>query len=256
MTIGVLDKDGNPQTISTADDVIALIGAVVASPVANTMQDRLKTVATLLSALTTANHTDLAAIATLLTTQASYLDGLETLLAAATPAGELHIGEVGGNTAVAGGSFTRPADTTTYASGDLIANSTTAGSVAPIPCAVARKNAGTGVISGVRLSKSSNSLANVSFRVHLFKTAPTSSAGDNAAFAGAITGVGAVALGYVDITMDQQYSDGAKGFASINAKAFDAAAGSQNIYALIEARAAYTPASGETFTLALEALRD
>lgn len=224
MPIGVLDKDGNPQTIATDDDVIAVLGAVTASPVANTMLDRLKTLA--------------------------------TLLAAPTPAGELHIGEVGGNSAVAGGSFTRPANTTAYASGQLVANSTTAGSVVPIPCAVARKNAGTGVITGVRLSKSNASLTNASFRVHLFKTSPTTTAGDGANIASAVNGVASVALGYVDVTMDQAYSDGAKGFTAIQAKAFDAAASSQNIYALIEARGAYTPASGETLTLALEALRD
>jgi hypothetical protein len=171
-------------------------------------------------------------------------------------ASESHIGEVGGNTSVVGGSFNRLANATPYANGQLVANSAAAGSVAPIACAVARKNAGTGVVTGARLSKSGASLTNASFRVHLFKTSPTSTVGDAGTFAGAVNGVAAIALGYVDITMDQAYSDGAKGFAAIQAKAFDAAAGSQNIYALIEARGAYTPASGETFTLALEVLRD
>lgn len=171
-------------------------------------------------------------------------------------AGEAHIGEVGGNTAVVGGSFTRLANTTAYVSGQLIANSATPGSVAPIACAVARKNAGTGVITGVRLSKSGASLANAAFRVHLFKTSPTTAVGDAGTFAGGVNGVTAIALGYVDVTMDQAYSDGAKGFASSQAKAFDAGAGSQNIFALIEARAAYVPVSAEIFTVALEVLRD
>lgn len=224
MPIVVIDANSTPQTISTVDDLIALVGAVTGVPVANTVQDRLKTIA--------------------------------AQIAAAQVAGENHIGEVGGNTAVVGGNFTRPANTTAYSVGQLVANSTAAGSVQPIACAVARKNAGTGVITGLRLSKSGASLVNAAFRVHLFKTAPTSIAGDGVTFAGAVNGVTAIAIGYFDITMDQTYSDGAKGFAAINGKAFDAAAGSQNVYALIEARGAYTPVSGETFTLALEALRD
>jgi hypothetical protein len=42
-------------------------------------------------------NTSLSSIDTKMTTQAGYLDGVEALLAAATPAGELHIGEVGSN---------------------------------------------------------------------------------------------------------------------------------------------------------------
>lgn len=181
---------------------------------------------------------------------------LAATIATAPAAGENHIGEVGGNSAVVGGSFARPANTTAYASGQLVANSATAASVQPIACAVARKNAGTGVLVGARLSKSGVSLTNASFRVHLFKTSPTTTAGDGQTFAGAVNGVAAIEIGYVDVAMDQAYADGAKGFASLTNKVFDAATGSQNIYALIEARGAYTPASGETFSLALEALRD
>jgi hypothetical protein len=175
---------------------------------------------------------------------------------AATPAGELHIGEIGGNSAVVGGSFARLANATAYALGQLVANSATAGTVTPIACAVARKNAGTGVLTGLRLSKTGTSVINALFRVHLFKTAPTTTVADAGVFAGAVNGVTSIALGYVDVTLDQSYSDGAKGFVAIQAKAFDTAAGSQNIYALIEARAAYTPVSGETFTVSLEVLRD
>jgi len=194
----------------------------------------------------------------LITTQNGYLDGVETLLGAATPAGENHLGEVGGNSAIVGGNFNRPADTTPYSIGDVVANSTTAGSVVPIPIAAARKNAGTGRILRARLSKTSATIGSI-FRVHFFKTAPTSTAGDNAAFASAVTGVAALHLGYVDITMDQAFSDGAKGIgvAAVGSFiTFDAAAGTQNIFALIEARTAYTPTSGETFTLAVEVDRD
>lgn len=184
------------------------------------------------------------------------LKGLYAQYIAATPAGELHIGEVGGNTAVVGGSFSRPANTTAYALGQLVANSTTAGSVTPITCAVARKNDGTGVLTGLRLHKSGASITNASFRVHLFRSSPTTTVGDAGTFSGAINGNTSVGIGYFDVTMDQVYSDGAKGYLSFSAKAFTCSTGTPNIFALIEARGAYTPVSGETFTLALEALRD
>src|SRR5262245_43124828 len=39
-------------------------------------------------------------------------------------AGENHLGEVGGRTVAITASYTRPADTTTYAAGDAVSNST------------------------------------------------------------------------------------------------------------------------------------
>jgi hypothetical protein len=209
-------------TLASDDDLLAKIGEVQVSPTANTLLDRLKQ--------------------------------LLTAASAATPAGEAHIGAVGGNSVVVGGSFSRPADTTAYNIGDLVANNTVAGSVVPIPCAVARVTGGSGVARRVRLSTNKTGLVGTeSFRVHFFKTIPTVTGGDNAALA--VNGIASIALGYVDITMSAIYSDGAKGFTSTDI-VYDAAGGSQNIYGLIEARSAYSPASGETFTLAVEALQD
>jgi hypothetical protein len=272
--------NGVPQesgTVSTLDALLAVTakesGGNLAAILAKLSAD--PATQTTLAALVSANHTDLGVIATALATNHTdevqlHTDIATTLIAkdeairallagtltTAPAAGENHIGEVGGNSAVVGGSFTRPADTTPYTLGDIVANNTSGASVTPISCAVARKNQGTGEIVRVRLSKTNTSLTNASFRVHLLKTSPTLTNGDNAALAGAINGVAAVEIGYVDITMDQQYSDGAKGFAAISPMVFDAASASQNIYAIIEARAAYTPGNAETFTLALEVLRD
>lgn len=164
----------------------------------------------------------------------------------------------GGLTAVVTATFNRPANTTAYASGQLVANSTTAGSVVPLSLAAARINAGTGAIRRVRLSTNKTGLAgNEVFRVHLFKTSPTVANGDNGAFS--VNGVAAVHLGIFDITLDRVFNDGAKGVAApiVGSEIlFDAGTGTQNIFALIEARGAYTPASGETFVLALEVMRD
>lgn len=49
MPIDVLDKDGNPQTILTLDDIADLIGEVQATPTENTQLDRLKAIADAIS---------------------------------------------------------------------------------------------------------------------------------------------------------------------------------------------------------------
>lgn len=165
-----------------------------------------------------------------------------------------------GFTAVVAATIVRPADTTAYALGDLIAASTVAATVngAASSLPLARINGGTGLIRRVRLSTSKTGLAGTEqFRVHFFKTAPTVANGDNGALS--VNGVAAVHIGHVDITLDRVFSDGAKGIGVPAAGAeicFDAAAGSTAIYFLLEARGAYTPAAGETFTVAAEVLRD
>jgi len=103
MTIAVLDKDGNPVTINTIDDLITVIGTG-ASPAANTVQARLESLkgfvdgleglATTLNTQTDTLETLIASTNTLLTTQNGYLDTVETLLGAATPAGTNNIGDV------------------------------------------------------------------------------------------------------------------------------------------------------------------
>ena len=158
--------------------------------------------------------------------------------------------------AVPTASFTRPANTTAYAVGNLVANSTTAGSVVPMQLEVARRPGGTGQIVRMRLRKSGAVLTNASFRVHLYRTAPTPTNGDN----GAWLTTGALAyIGAFDITLDRAFSDGAHGTGLPLAGpvvVFAADEDSVVLHALLEARAAYTPASGEVFTLAAETVRD
>lgn len=157
-----------------------------------------------------------------------------------------------GSIVTLGATFTRPADTTAYAIGDLIANNTVAGSVVAIAFpASTRYNATSAMVRRVRLHASNTSLTNASFRVHLYDRIPTISNGDNGAWLTTITGY----LGSFDITFDKAFADGAKGIGISGAGAeinFTAAPGDNSLYALIEARAAYTPTSAEVFTLALE----
>lgn len=148
--------------------------------------------------------------------------------------------------------FTRPADTTAYASGDLVANSTTAGSVVSLNFASsARYTQGAGKVTRCRLEKSTTSLTNASFRVHIYTAAPTGIAnGDNGAWSTNRAGY----IGAIDITMDRAFVDGAYGEDNPmgNEYIFFKLSSGQALRGLIEARAAYTPGSAEVFTAWLE----
>jgi hypothetical protein len=172
----------------------------------------------------------------------------------ALSAGEAHIGEVGGKTIITGASFTRPADTNAYAVGDLIANSTTAGSVSPMALAVGRIAQGTGMIRRARLKVSDTTWANATVRAHFYKNSPTVANGDNGAWSSSESEY----LGCCDMVLDKSFSDPfVKGIGVPSAGSeinFDCAAGSQEMYALLEARTAVTPGSAKTFSLTVEAL--
>ena len=164
---------------------------------------------------------------------------------------------VGGPVTLVTATFTRPADTTAYASGDLIANSTTAGSVTVMSfTGVALEGGGTGMIRRVRIRKSGTSTTSASFRVHLYNALPTVSNGDNSAW---LTDQSAAYMGAFDVTLDRAFTDGAAGNgvpligSELN---FDLPGSSTTVYGLLEARAAYTPASGESFTVELEVLQN
>jgi hypothetical protein len=157
-------------------------------------------------------------------------------------------------------SFTRPADTNAYAAGDLVANSTTAGSVVPIRFVRSSIGEGGLMIRKLRMRKSTASLTNASFRLFLFSAAPVPTAGDNANFTtsnlSASNGA-ANFLGRYDITMDQAFSDGAWGRGG-NVQGDDmplTIPNGQDLHGLLQASAAYAPGSAEVFAFILEAFR-
>ena len=172
-------------------------------------------------------------------------------------AGEAHVGAVGGHTAMpAASQFTRPSDTTAYASGDLVANSTTPGSVAALQFTVARVAAGSGVIRRARIKKSGTGVTNASFRLHLYLASPgTITNGDNGAFS--TSGAGDY-MGAFDVTVDRVFTDGADGFGVpvIGSEISFKLSSGQIIYGLLEARAAYSPGTAETFNVSLEVFQD
>lgn len=151
-------------------------------------------------------------------------------------------------------SFTRPANTTAYTADDLVANHGTAGSVVVPHVAAARFPGGNGAIKGVQVTKSDPTLTNAAFRVHFFTAAPTVTNGDNGAFA-PTNGHAKGYLGHVDVTLDEAIGDAGMGRAAADLQ-FDTVAPNADLYMLLEAKGAYTPASAEVFTIELELERD
>lgn len=157
--------------------------------------------------------------------------------------------------------FTRPADTTAYAAGDLVANSTTAGSVIPLSFTNAVRTTGDCLrIERVRVEKSGSSLTNAAFRLHLFESSPTTTVGDNGVFNSA----GALATnnvlnhaGTFPVTMSWSGSDGAMGIGvpTTGAGATVSPTSGTTIFGLLEVTGAYTPASGEVFYVVIEGYR-
>lgn len=142
--------------------------------------------------------------------------------------------------------ITRPSDTTAYADTDLVANSTTAGSVTPFTWDEKGNVAQMKLVSAI-LNKSKADATNASFRLWLFSDSKAVTNGDNSAivpttmdsFLGTLSGsvtfagtAGARTPMAVDVQTNIWPADG-------------------KLYGLLEAKAAYTPASGETFSIEL-----
>lgn len=157
--------------------------------------------------------------------------------------------------------FTRPADTTAYASGDLVANSTSSGSVVPLSFTNAVRSAGDCVrIERVRIEKSGASLTNASFRLHLFEASPTTTVGDNGVFnnAGVLATNNVLNMaGTFPVTMIWSGSDGAMGIGvpTTGAGATASPTSGTSLFGLLEVTGAYTPVSGEVFYVVLEGYR-
>lgn len=156
---------------------------------------------------------------------------------------------------VAAAQMTRPADITAYASGDLVANDTVAGGVAPLSFGVGADIRRGVTITRVRLRKSSNVTTGAVFRVHLFRRPPTVTNGDNGAF---MPNEADDYLGFMDVESMQGFSDGAVGLGApgVGQTVTFRPAIRHDVYALLEARGAYTPTSGETFDVTLEGYAD
>jgi len=150
-------------------------------------------------------------------------------------------------------SFTRPADTTAYAAGDLVANSVTAGSVTPLEFRCGMVGRGRGRVTNARILKGAASVTNATFLVHLFGSSPTVNNGDNGAFSAVSLSdyLGSIA---VDMSSNAGLSSASAAKVATGDIPYDltkALTANRKIYALLSATGAYTPASGETFEVTL-----
>jgi len=150
-------------------------------------------------------------------------------------------------------SFFRPNDTTAYSVGDLVANSTTAGSVTPLSFSV---GVGEFFILRARLVREQTTATNASFRLHLYSSSPAVANGDNGAFSSTESGwLGSVPLTQ-DVAVFSPFNSHCWGAAEVGTASYPyrmavALGGGTTVYGLIEARAAYSPIF-ETFAVTLE----
>lgn len=160
-----------------------------------------------------------------------------------------------GRAVSAGASLTTPVGTSAYSSGQLIANSATAGSVAPMQFTVCRDVSGTtGMVRRARIKTADTGFAGATVRLHLYTSNPTVANGDKGAFSTSESGW----LDDIDVILDHAFSDPMENGVGTPAHGseinYACNSGVQIIYGLLEARGAITPQGAKTFTVTLEAL--
>lgn len=165
----------------------------------------------------------------------------------------------GGLSVRVGASFTTPAGTTAYSIGDLIANSGTAASVVPMTLAAARAVNTTGRIRRVRVKTADTGAAAQTVRVHFYEADPSASTGITNGDNGAYLTKEATWIGACDVILNQHFSDAEKGIGVSNIGTeiiFGPATGTQNLFALLEARSALTPQGAKLWTVVAEIMQD
>ena len=146
-------------------------------------------------------------------------------------------------------SIVRPDDVTPYSIGDLIANSTVAGSVEPLIFDLEVQFSSQCFIRRARFMSSIESLTNAEYKLHLFTKRPTVVNGDN----GALSTTKAGYIGSMDVVLDQVFSDGSFGVAlpTVGSELNFISEGTK-LYGLLEASAAQVPEAESTIGITLE----
>jgi hypothetical protein len=166
-------------------------------------------------------------------------------------ASENHIGEVGLKFSIAAASFTTPSGTTAYSAGQLIANSATAASVAPLSFGVCRVAGGTFQVDRIRVKTTDTGFAGQTVKVWLFKDSPTATNGDH----GTALTTESNFLGETFVTLSSHFSDYEKGIGVPVGGLIkgDCATGSSVIYGLLVAGTPITPLGAKTISATVEA---
>lgn len=141
--------------------------------------------------------------------------------------------------------FARPGDTTGYTAGDVVGSASSA----------VHALAGSGPMGGIVLVQSVEMYVGVNavpagmgaFRIHFFNVAPSGVA-DNAVFNVAAS-ERASYCGYIDLPAPQDLGDTLWTQAEYGGRVIKLASGQTSLWAEIETRGAYTPASGTVYGL-------
>jgi hypothetical protein len=154
---------------------------------------------------------------------------------------------------------TRPANATPYAAGQAVCASVTVDCV-PMAFPVGAGPGGTGLVHGVQLAKSAVGVTNANFTVLLYQSLPTiAGIHDASALTPLLADIqsgayrGAAVCTAPTVNGNNAYYQCT--LANTNGIVFVSDASAQ-IYAVLQANGAYTPASGETFTVSVTAKRD
>jgi hypothetical protein len=157
--------------------------------------------------------------------------------------------------------FTRPSDTTQYATGDVVGPVTTPAAMS-FPNA-ARFNGGSGRIMELLLASDLETITTATFRLHLFNAVLTPAA-DNAAFTGVSTNPSTY-LGYIDPPILVTQAGGTLGQIRHAANStttsglpfnYQCADGGSGLWVVITALGTYTPKSAGIIRLSLTVQRD
>lgn len=153
--------------------------------------------------------------------------------------------------------LTRPANSTPYTAGNLIASNTASGSVT-VPSVVAAGAHGGGFhISSLILTTNASGMGGVSLQINLWNAAPTYSNGDGGAYS--VNTGSANWLGSFTVPSMIQGGDGAWGAAVPDVGSSldrNCASGTSSIYWDLTAKNAFIPGNAQTFTLSLTEVRD
>lgn len=164
---------------------------------------------------------------------------------------EDHLGEVGGDLTMIATEFTRPSDTTAYAANDVVSDSTSTTTLQALLLA-GRVTGEGGYITGIRVATDKKSIT-PRIRVHLWNVAGATVAADNAQWKD-LYADSSKRVGYIDLPA---MITGADSTNSDNSRALDLAlrvpytCAATSLFYVLETLDAFTPASGQKFTVTL-----
>lgn len=151
----------------------------------------------------------------------------------------------------------RPANTTTYAAGQIVAESTSAATLWAF-ASVARANGLGLILQSLTLVDSVAQSLKPDFELWLFDTAPSTTSQNDAQAWAPTDAEMKFCLGYVALSSGAFKVAGSNGVIAAEgiAKPLQCAAGSTTIYGVLVVRNAYIPASAEELTLRMTVVQD